>query len=272
MPPLLSVTLPLAPSINAQYYTHEGRHVLTPWSRRYRAAVEQRVRHLEWQGRLDSAHAQRGHLSLFLRYYFETPLRRDLDSGLKITQDAITAGLGVDDSRVVDVHLVKQIDPLRPRVEAEVEVIEGWDWNAEPDAPWCPIALTLPLPPSINDQYVIVRGRRHRSAELRRFRKAVDEIVRAAGAPEQIPPALRRSGRPGYLSVFADFYFARRQRRDVDSGLKALLDAVCAPLAVNDARVVDIHITRRIDDANPRTALQIDVLEDWAFDKQYVAL
>ncbi len=35
---------------------------------------------------------QQGYLSLFFRYYFETPLRRDLDGGLKITVDAITDG------------------------------------------------------------------------------------------------------------------------------------------------------------------------------------
>lgn len=40
------------------------------------------------------------------------PLRRDLDGGLKITQDAIYEGLRLNDNRVVDIHLMKHIDPL----------------------------------------------------------------------------------------------------------------------------------------------------------------
>ena len=54
---------------------------------------------------------QQGWIGLFLDFYFETPLRRDLDGGLKITQDAILEALGINDNRVVDIHLVKRIAP-----------------------------------------------------------------------------------------------------------------------------------------------------------------
>ena len=64
-------------------------------------------------------------------FFFETPRRRDLDGGLKITQDAICDALGVNDNRVVDVHLVKRIDPLRPRIEVELEAILDWKFDAE---------------------------------------------------------------------------------------------------------------------------------------------
>ena len=70
-------------------------------------------------------------MALFIDFYFETPRRRDLDGGLKITQDAICDALGINDNRVVDVHLVKRIDPLRPRIEVELEAIADWQFDAE---------------------------------------------------------------------------------------------------------------------------------------------
>lgn len=276
MIPTLSFTLPLPPSFNEQYFTHQGHHVLTPWSRRYRDSVTYRLLDMHWGDRLSDAFleaARRGHLALLLRYYFESPLRRDLDSGLKIVQDAVvTRGLGIDDSRVVDVRLLKHVDPLRPRVEVSVDVVEAWDWEGADAEPFAPLALTLPLPPSVNDQYVIVKGRRHRSAALRRFRRQVQEYVEERGLADQLPLTLRARRSPSYLAVYADFFFAARHPRDVDSGLKALLDALCAPLQVNDNRVVDIHLTKRLAPRAPRTLVQLEPLADWEFDAQHPVL
>ena len=72
-----------------------------------------------------------GFVGLFLDFYFETPLKRDLDGGLKIAQDAILAPLGVNDNRVVDIHLVKRIDPLRPRLAVELEAIPDWQFDEQ---------------------------------------------------------------------------------------------------------------------------------------------
>lgn len=270
MLPSLSFTLPLPPSFNQQYFTQRGYHVLTPWSRRYRDAVAYQLRAMHWDDQLSDAFlaaAQRGHLSLFLRYYFATPLRRDLDTGLKIVQDAVvTRGLGIDDTYVVDVRLLKQIDPLRPRVEVSIDVIDSWDWIGSEAEIFAPLAFRLPIPPSVNDQYVIVKGRRHRSAELRRFRTQVKAYVEAHGLAAQMPPGLRAKNKPGYLAVYADFFFGAQHRRDIDSGLKALLDALCAPLQINDNRVVDIHLTKRTTPHQPYTQVQLEPIADWAFD------
>ena len=46
-----------------------------------------------------------GYLSLFIDFYFATPMKRDLDGGLKIAQDAICENLGINDNRVVDITL-----------------------------------------------------------------------------------------------------------------------------------------------------------------------
>ena len=58
-------------------------------------------------------------------------LRINLDGGLKIAQDAICTALEVNDNRVVDIHLVKRIDPLHPRIEIELEVLDDWSFEYE---------------------------------------------------------------------------------------------------------------------------------------------
>jgi len=56
-------------------------------------------------------------LAFSIRFFFTTALRRDVDSGLKITQDAVCEGLGLNDNRIVETHLYKHVDKLYPRIE-----------------------------------------------------------------------------------------------------------------------------------------------------------
>ena len=72
-----------------------------------------------------------GYLSLLLAFYFETPLKRDLDGGLKIAQDALCEGLGLNDNRVVSIHLLKYIDPLHPHLDVEIEALDDWRFDEE---------------------------------------------------------------------------------------------------------------------------------------------
>ncbi len=126
--------LPLPPGINQQYATVRGRRVLSKDSRRYKEEVRHAIRRFRVEGVLPDALVaalRQGYVGLFIDFYFETPHRRDLDGGLKIAQDAICEALGVNDSRVVDVHLVKRIDPLRPHIEVELEAIPDWQFDGE---------------------------------------------------------------------------------------------------------------------------------------------
>ena len=70
-------------------------------------------------------------LALLLIFYFETPLKRDLDGGLKITQDALCEGPGINDNRIVTIHLVKYIDPLHPHLDVELEALDDWQFDEE---------------------------------------------------------------------------------------------------------------------------------------------
>lgn len=126
--------LPMPPSINNQYITVNGRRALSKEAAAYKRTVRDHLRREITAGRLAAAEIERlerSFLALFIDFYFETPLRRDLDGGLKITQDAICETLRLNDNRIVDIHLIKRIDPLRPRIEVELEAVAAWEFDQQ---------------------------------------------------------------------------------------------------------------------------------------------
>lgn len=128
----LSLTLPLPPGINNQYVTVGKRRVLSKSARTFKRDVTNHLTTLRERGALDPVLERTfkdALIGVYLTFYFETPMRRDLDGGLKIALDSLATGLGFDDRAVVDLHLVKQIDPLRPRLEVELETIERWSFD-----------------------------------------------------------------------------------------------------------------------------------------------
>ena len=129
----MRIVLPLPPSINNQYATVGNRRVLTKEAAQFKRTVRRHVLSAHGADLSDAEHEQlkTGYLGLYLDFYFETPLKRDLDGGLKIAQDALCEALGLDDRRVVDIHLIKRIDPLHPRVEVELEAIADWEFDRQ---------------------------------------------------------------------------------------------------------------------------------------------
>lgn len=65
---------------------------------------------------------QRGDLALSIRFLFTSRLRRDVDGGLKIAQDALCQALGINDNRIVETHLYKDVDKAAPRMEIRLSV------------------------------------------------------------------------------------------------------------------------------------------------------
>lgn len=121
IPASVAVTLPVPPSINHQYATVNGRRLLSSAGRSYKAQVGQIV----WLNLAKTPHRsalltqlQSSSLALTIRFYFSSALRRDVDGGLKIAQDALCEGLGLNDNRIVETHLYKHVDKTNPRIEA----------------------------------------------------------------------------------------------------------------------------------------------------------
>jgi crossover junction endodeoxyribonuclease RusA len=119
-PQELFVILPLPPSINHQYATVNGRRVLSSIGRHYKSAVGKHLSAILHQSphRADFFEGLGSHaVTLSIRFYFKTALRRDLDGGLKIAQDAICQAISLNDNRITEIHLHKDSDAARPRME-----------------------------------------------------------------------------------------------------------------------------------------------------------
>jgi crossover junction endodeoxyribonuclease RusA len=128
----LTLTLPLPPGVNNQYVTVGRRRVLSKGAQTFKRDVAKLVAGLRERGELAAAQERafaEELLGIYFTFYFTTPMRRDLDGGLKIALDALAESLGFDDRSVVDLHLTKQIDPLHPRLEVELETIRGWSFD-----------------------------------------------------------------------------------------------------------------------------------------------
>ena len=116
----LFVVLPLPPGINHQYATVNGRRVLSSKGRHYKVAVGKHLEALLHPSphRADFFEGLGTNcLSLSIRFFFKTALRRDLDGGLKIAQDAICQAISLNDNRITEIHLHKDLDADRPRME-----------------------------------------------------------------------------------------------------------------------------------------------------------
>ncbi|MDD1762972.1 MAG: RusA family crossover junction endodeoxyribonuclease, partial [Methanothrix sp.] len=100
-----------------------GRRLLSAAGRAYKAQVGQLV----WLAlsKFPNRSAllsrlQSESLALSIRFYFTSALRRDVDGGLKIAQDALCEGLDINDNRIVETHLYKQVDKANPRIEVSL--------------------------------------------------------------------------------------------------------------------------------------------------------
>src|SRR5262249_24075445 len=122
----LRLVLPLPPSINHQYATVQGRRVLSRTGREFKALVAAEMESwLDEHPLFDVALFQRRYLALTITFYFASVLRRDLDGGLKIAQDALCEALGVNDNLVIEIHLSKRVDRHCPRIEAHLTALTG---------------------------------------------------------------------------------------------------------------------------------------------------
>lgn len=134
-PTTISLTLPLPPSINEQYVVvGKRKRVLTKVAQTWKKDATKAISMLRDRSTISPVEERelaRNLLGVYMTFYFKTPMKRDLDGGLKIALDTIATNLGFDDRNVVDLHLTKQIDPLNPRVEVEIETITGWSFDQE---------------------------------------------------------------------------------------------------------------------------------------------
>ncbi|MBM3223599.1 MAG: RusA family crossover junction endodeoxyribonuclease [Candidatus Tectomicrobia bacterium] len=144
----LDLVLPLPPSINHQYATVQGRRVLSRTGREFKALVAEEVSNwLEHHPLVDVTQFQRHYLALTITFYFKSVLRRDLDGGLKIAQDALCEALGVNDNLVVEIRLSKRVDRQYPRIAMHLTALAPGSVTLEEAGETCSISR-IPEPRS----------------------------------------------------------------------------------------------------------------------------
>lgn len=112
------------------------------------------------------------------------------------------------------------------------------------------IAAVLPLPPSVNHQYIRRRDRVVLTAASRAYYDDVAFELRCHAAP---PPR-------AHFSVTIRMYFPDRRRRDLDNTLKLMLDAIAHALGFDDGNIDELHVYRALDRQRPRA----EVLLQWS--------
>jgi len=135
------------------------------------------------------------------------------------------------------------------------------------------LCVTLPLPPSINEQYYTdTKGNRRLAPVALRYKADVQKALLKLKQQEVLSaPLLKRMG-SCYLALYFECYFPTPLQRDLDGGLKIMLDAICRALGANDNRVVELHLSKRIRPQDPHVYVEIDTLDDWEFDEEYRVL
>lgn len=134
------------------------------------------------------------------------------------------------------------------------------------------LALTLPLPPGVNNQYLTVGRKRVLSAPAKAFHRDVVKLVEGQRRAGVVTPTIERALGDALLGVYLTFFFATPHKRDLDGGLKITLDALGRALGFDDRAVVDLHLTKKIDPLRPRLEVEIETILDWEFDRTYVFL
>jgi crossover junction endodeoxyribonuclease RusA len=159
----LVLTLPLPPSINHQYATVQGRRVLSRAGREFKKLAAAEVEHcLDKHPYADVTLFQRHYLALTITFYFRSALRRDLDGGLKIAQDALCEALGVNDNLVIEIHLHKRVDRHSPHIEVRLTALTAEGVRLEERGK---AQSTPPLPAQLDGGSKRRRRRKQRSLE-----------------------------------------------------------------------------------------------------------
>jgi crossover junction endodeoxyribonuclease RusA len=159
----LVLVLPLPPSINHQYATVQGRRVLSRAGREFKRLVVEEIENwLDKHSHVDVALFQQHYLTLTITFYFMSALRRDLDGGLKIAQDALCEALGVNDNLVIEIHLSKRVDRHCPRMEVCLTALSAESVTLEERREASSIAL---VPVQLNSRAKRRRRRKQYSLE-----------------------------------------------------------------------------------------------------------
>lgn len=120
------------------------------------------------------------------------------------------------------------------------------------------MTLTLPFPPSTNNAYSTVRGRRVKTASAREY---ATEVAWRVADEMRVDPDGEWPTRADRLAVTLTAHAPDARRRDLANLEKLVLDAVCKQLGVDDSQIDRLTLQRGgVDRVNPRLVLRLEAL------------
>ena len=130
------------------------------------------------------------------------------------------------------------------------------------------MTITLPLPPSTNNLYATVRGRRVLSAKATQYKRDVGMIILQSSHRLRLHE--RRYSDQDPFRLTAHIYFKTPRKRDLDGAIKILQDAIFEALGRDDRCVDELHIYRCIDKEQPRAVVSVEAIQQPPFVAVYV--
>jgi crossover junction endodeoxyribonuclease RusA len=119
------------------------------------------------------------------------------------------------------------------------------------------LSLVLPVPPSVNNAYATVDGRRVLRQACRAYKHEAGWHVRKAVVEQQWD-----AGPGARYALHLRIWFSDQTRRDLDNTLKLLQDALFGALHLDDQLIDELHVQRAgIDPERPRVELTLSVYE-----------
>lgn len=110
--------------------------------------------------------------------------------------------------------------------------------------------ITLPLPTAINATYKTGNGKFYKSEEATKWEWQAKQAIRKQYKHATV-------GSPVYIGL--EFFFKRN--RDIDSGIKIVLDALQREAVIkNDSLIEHLNVKKYQDKENPRVEVTIEQL------------
>lgn len=112
--------------------------------------------------------------------------------------------------------------------------------------------ILLPLPTSVNASYARNGSSFYKTAKARDWEKEASSML--------INYKTKHSLILEPVKIYVDFFFKRD--RDIDGGLKILLDFMQGRLIKNDSQITELIVRKFSDKENPRVEIELETLSE----------
>jgi crossover junction endodeoxyribonuclease RusA len=125
----------------------------------------------------------------------------------------------------------------------------------------------LPIPPGINESHRPggKNGRTVHTKVAKAFKQNAGWMLKSATVDWQMVGAIQEAKKKHKqipLECNIIYFFEHMWLRDEDGGIKITQDVVFQYLELNDNLVVDLHVKKRMDKADPRTEVSLFLVQE----------